>query len=53
MLTMNMSLFKLVQSDFITDEEAMDKSDNKNELQQMLRGVFHGTANHKRQDDET
>lgn len=52
MLTMNMSLFKLVEGDFITEEEALEKSDNKNELQQMLRGVFHGTAHQQRQDDE-
>lgn len=43
MLTMNMSLFKLVQKNVIAEEEALDKSDNKNELQQMFRGAFHGT----------
>lgn len=47
MLTMNMSLLKLAQDGIITEEEAMDQSDNKNELRQMLRGVFHGTANQK------
>ena len=45
MLTMNMSLHKMVLDDLITPEEALDKSDNKNELKQMLRGVFHGTKN--------
>lgn len=47
MLTMNMSLFKLVEKDIITQEEALDKSDNKNELQQMFKGVYHGTKLHK------
>lgn len=45
MLTMNMSLHKLVQSDVITKDEALEKSDNKNELQQMFKGVYHGTKN--------
>ena len=44
MLTMNKSLLKLVQKDIITQIEALDKSDNKNELQQMLRGVYQGTT---------
>jgi twitching motility protein PilT len=44
MLTMNMSLYKLVTDGVISEEEALDKSDNKNELQQMFRGVFHGTS---------
>ena len=47
MLTMNMSLLKLAKDGVITEEEALDESDNKNELRQMLRGVFHGTANQK------
>lgn len=46
MLTMNMSLCKLVEKDIITQEEAIEKSDNKNELQQMLKGVYHGTKHH-------
>lgn len=44
MITMNMSLLKLVQKEIISKEEALDKSDNKNELQQMLRGVYQGTT---------
>lgn len=44
MLTMNMSLHKLVSKEIISQEEALEKSDNKNELQQMLRGVYQGTA---------
>ena len=47
MLTMNMSLYKLYKDDIITEEEALSQSDNKNELKQMLRGVFHGTHNQK------
>lgn len=43
MLTMNMSLFKLFEKGIITKEEALEKSDNKNELQQMFKGVYHGT----------
>lgn len=47
MLTMNMSLFKLVENNIITKEEALEKSDNKNELQQMFKGVYHGTKGQK------
>lgn len=47
MLTMNMSLFRLVEKDIITKEEALDKTDNKVELQQMFKGVYHGTKDHK------
>ena len=43
MLTMNMSLFKLVKQNKITEEEALSSSDNATELQQMLRGVYQGT----------
>lgn len=43
MLTMNMSLFKLAKDGHVTEEEALEHSDNKNELKQMFRGVFHGT----------
>jgi len=44
MITMNMSLLKLVQNEIITKDEAINASENKIELQQMLRGVYHGTA---------
>lgn len=47
MLTMNMSLHKLVQRNIITSEEAMRNTDNQNELQQMLKGVYHGTLEQK------
>lgn len=43
MLTMNMSLLRLFENDYISESEALENSDNKNELKQMLRGVFHGT----------
>ena len=43
MITMNTSLYRLFEQDLITEEVAMSYSDNKNELQQMFRGVFHGT----------
>lgn len=43
MLTMNMSLYKLMEKDIITREEALDRSDNRNELMQMIRGIYHGT----------
>lgn len=52
MITMNMSLFKLFSDEVISEEEALDKSDNKNELKQMLRGVFHGTNHQKGLTDE-
>lgn len=43
MITMNMSLYKLIEKDVITHEEALEKSDNRNELLQMIKGVYHGT----------
>ena len=43
MVTMNMSLFHLAERGIITQEEAMEKSDNKIELQQLFKGVYHGT----------
>ncbi len=43
MITLNMSLFDLVQQNIITREEAIFYSDNKPELQQYLRGAFQGT----------
>lgn len=47
MITMNMSLHKLVKDGFVTEEEALNNSDNRNELQQMIKGVFHGTNGSK------
>jgi twitching motility protein PilT len=43
MITMNMSLYRLVKAGLITKEEAIKSSDNKNELEQMLKGVFYGS----------
>ena len=43
MITMNASLYRLYEQELVTEEVAMAYSDNKNELQQMFRGVFHGT----------
>lgn len=43
MITMNASLYRLYEQELITEETALAYSDNKNELMQMFRGVFHGT----------
>lgn len=45
MITMNSSLYKLCEEGYISEEVAIDYSDNKTELQQMFRGVYHGTFN--------
>lgn len=45
MITMNSSIFSLFEQGLISEETAMDYSDNKTELQQMMRGVYHGTFN--------
>ena len=44
MITMNASIYRLFEQGVITEETAINYSDNKNELQQMLRGVYHGTS---------
>lgn len=44
MITMNSSLYRLVEEGAITQETALEHSDNKNELQQMFRGVFYGVG---------
>lgn len=43
MITMNESLYKLVEASAITKETALEASDDKNELEQMFRGVYSGT----------
>ena len=43
MITMNMSLLQLIKEGMITQETALDVSDNKVEMTQMLRGAYHGT----------
>lgn len=47
MITMNASLYRLYEQELITEETALAYSDNKNELMQMFRGVFHGTSGGK------
>ncbi|MBP3820142.1 PilT/PilU family type 4a pilus ATPase [bacterium] len=44
MTTMNMSLYRLYKDDKITKEMALAYSDNKSELEQLIRGVYHGTG---------
>ena len=44
MTTMNMSLYKLFNEGKISQEIALQYSDNKSELEQMMRGIYHGTS---------
>jgi twitching motility protein PilT len=44
MTTMNMSLFKLYDEGKITKETAIAYSDNKQEIEQMMRGIYYGTG---------
>ncbi len=44
MTTMNMSLYKLYQNERITKEIALEYSDNRSELEQLMRGIYHGTG---------
>ena len=44
MITFNMSLHDLYKKDLITKEVALDNSDNVNELQQLIRGVYTGSG---------
>ena len=43
LITLNSQLNELVKNLAVKKEDAMDASYNKNELEQMLRGVYHGT----------
>lgn len=43
MITMNASIYGLFKQGLITEEIAMEYSDNRLELQQMIKGMFHGT----------
>ena len=43
MVTMNMSLYRLYEEGHITKETALYYSDAKSELEQMMRGVYHGS----------
>lgn len=44
MLTMNESIYNLYKEGKITKDVALSYSDNRIELEQMLRGVYHGTG---------
>ena len=44
MLTMNASIYNLFKENIITQEYALESSDNKNELSQMMRGVMGSTG---------
>jgi len=44
MITMNTSLYQLYKAGVISAETAVEYSDNKNEIQQMLRGMYHGVS---------
>lgn len=44
MITFNMSLHDLYKKGLITKEVALDNSDNVNELQQLIRGVYTGSG---------
>ena len=44
MISLNLSLFNLYKNGIISKENAIYFSDNKIELQQYMRGAFHGTS---------
>ena len=48
MITMNMALYNLYAEGIVTEEVALEYSDNKNELRQMFKGVYQGTASPKK-----
>jgi twitching motility protein PilT len=41
--SLNHSMYMAVRNELITPDEALSNSENETELQQMLRGAFHGT----------
>ena len=43
MVSMNLSLLSLVGKGLITEEDALENSNDKNELEKMFRGVYQGT----------
>lgn len=43
MMSMNMSLYKLVKNNLISPDSAIEASNAPTEMQQMLRGAFHGS----------
>lgn len=44
--SLNHSMYMAVRNNLITPDEALANSENETELQQMLRGAFHGTSNY-------
>ena len=44
MMSMNMSLVRLVEANLITQDTALQMSDQPTELEIMLKGAFHGTS---------
>lgn len=44
MMSMNLSLFRLVQAGLITREAALETSDSPTEMEIMLKGSYHGTS---------
>jgi len=47
MMSMNLSLYRLVKVGLITQETALQSSDSPAEMQQMLSGAFHGTETYE------
>lgn len=52
MITMNMSLYNLYASGYITEEMALEYSDDKTELSQMMKGVYSGPQGGAVSDDD-
>lgn len=46
MISMNQSLSELVERDLVSEEEAIEASNDKEELQSLFRGAFRGTKNY-------
>ncbi len=46
MVSMNLSLFKLVSAEKLTQDEALNASNDCNELEKMFRGAYQGTKNY-------
>ncbi len=44
MITMNMSLYRLFKANLASKEEILKVSDTPHELEQMIRGAYHGTS---------
>jgi len=43
MVTMNRSIYTLLKAGIVSKEEAVNMSDDPNELNQLIRGIYHGT----------